>query len=72
MPVIKCKGKEGLANPCIRDIVFQSDVNSVFGVSAAGGNAPAAEAAEGEVIYLTLQCLDGHINNYEIKIEQKA
>lgn len=72
MPVIKCKEKEGLEDACKKHIVFPSDVNSVFGVSAAGGNAPAAEAAEGDVIHLTLQCLDGHINNYEIIREKKA
>ncbi len=71
MPVIKCKGKDGLADSCKRDIVFQSGVHSVFGVSPAGGNTPASEAAKSDVIHLTLQCLDGHINNYEIKREQK-
>ncbi len=65
MPKIKCKEKEGQADSCKRDIIYQLPVISVLGTSAAGGGAEAT-TPNTDVRYLTLICLDGHIHNYEV------
>jgi hypothetical protein len=67
MPLIKCKEKEGAADACKKEIVYLGkEVVTLF----TNGGAAGGSENETKIRNLTLTCLDGHINNYQIKLEE--
>jgi hypothetical protein len=69
MPKIKCK-----TDGCPHEIVYLSGDVTVILADAAGGKAPKdksnteLEAKQLRKVILTLQCINGDINNYDVEL----
>lgn len=69
MPIIKCKENEGLPNACKHNIVYLDENIIAFDSGKAAFDKETNQKINSQplkVKYLTLVCLDNHVNNYEI------